>query len=177
MATAAAKGKAAPAGGKNGASESNGGAPAGFRRRSTVSDANWVATEKGNSVHGKLLGRHEMSTTPVRFYYQVELLKPCKVRVGSGEDVEIEDAAVGDVVNLNENKKLECLKEIEIPEILSGAEYEIFVEFGGKRNIGGGKTMWDINVSSKSIKGPTRPVVALPKGSSAEGEGSEAAPF
>lgn len=175
-----AKAQASGGNGKGKAAEAPAGVPAGFRRRSTVSDANWVANEKGNVCHGTLLGRHAMSTEPVRFYYQVELKSPCKVRVGKGDDAEVQQAEVGEVVNLNENFKLACLKELEIPEILAGAAYEVYVTFEDKIKIGGGKTMWNIEVSSKQLKAPTSAVRPLPKDDVAAGddEGAEgSAPF
>lgn len=151
--------------------------PAGFRRRSTVSDANWVAQEKGNIVYGRLLGRHVMQTEPVRYYYQVELKAPCKAREGRGEDAQIVGAEIGEVINVNENFKIACLKEIEIPEILAGAEYDVYIHYEDKQKIGNGKTMWNIDVQTKQLKPPTSPIRPLPKDSES-GEGEEGdAPF
>lgn len=157
----------------NGENARPAGAPAGYRRRSSVSDASWVATQQGNICNGKILGRHAMQQTPVRYYYQIELLRPCKVRVGRGEDAEIEEAPAGEVVNLNETYQIGVLKEIEIPEILAGAEYNVWVEFKNKIKVAGGaRTMWNVDVSSVQTKAPTREVRPLPKD---EAEGDEAA--
>jgi hypothetical protein len=116
----------------------------------------WMAMEKGNVCHGKLLGRYKLKSTRY-YYYQVELLNPCQVRVASGLGSE---AAAGDVINLIENRKLECLKDVEIPEILAGAEYEIFIKVVNKIEVHSGKTVWNIDVSTKAIKEPSRPPVA-----------------
>jgi hypothetical protein len=168
-----AKGSAsnAKAGGKDAASNGAAGMPSKFRRISTVSDAPWVAQEKGNIVQGKLLGRHTMNSEPVRYYYQIELSKPCQARQGSGEEAEIIDAVVGDVVNLNENFKIKVLTETVVPEILAGAEYEVYAEFKDKIKLKSGRTMWDVEVGSFQLKPPVRPVQPLPKESMAAGEG------
>jgi hypothetical protein len=151
-------------------------APAGFRQATSESNAPWVAGDKGNVCFGKVLGRYPMNVQPPRWYYQIELLAPCKVRVGKGEDAEITDAAVGDIVNLNENYRVGVLKEIVIPEVLAGAEWRVWVKFRDKQKIGGGKTMWDIVIKTNQDKPPTSPVRALPSDVQGEG-GTEEAPF
>jgi len=164
--------------GKESAKEETMALPAGFRRRSSVTDAPWVAQEKGNVCRGHLLNRYPMNgMEPARYYYQIELTAPCKVRVGRGDDAEIQQAEAGEVVNLNENHKTSCLRDVEIPEVIAGAAYDVIVQFGDKMKIGGGKTMWKIDVSTKQLKAPTsqvRPLVDV--GASASGEGEEA-PF
>jgi hypothetical protein len=146
---------------------------AGYRRESSVTDAPWVANEKGNVCEGKLLGRYQMNVEPVRYYYQVELIRPTLARQGTGEDAEVIEVEAGHVVNLNETSQVaKALTERVVPEILAGAEYNIWVEFGDKIKLkGGGKTMWKVDVFSKQLKAPTRPVIALPK-SQLEGEGA-----
>lgn len=152
--------------------------PAGFRIRSSVTDAPWVEQAKGNVCQGRLLNRYPMNNTePPRYYYQIELSAPCKVRVGRGEDAEVQDALAGEVVNLNENHKTSCLRDVEIPEVIAGAVYDVHVVFGDKMKIGGGKTMWKIKVSTKQLKAPTSQVRPLmDAGSSSSGEGEDA-PF
>lgn len=182
MATAAAKKAALAAGAvaKNGTgADIMADAPAGFRQRSAESEAPWVAQEKGNVCYGELINRYPMNgQDPPRHYYQVELLAACKVRVGRGEEVEIEEASVGTIVNLNENYKTSCLKDIEIPEILAGASYTVWVKFEDKLKIGGGKTMWQIKVKSAQKRPPTSPVRALPSEGGAEGEvAADTTPF
>lgn len=137
---------------------------AGYRRESSVTDAPWVAQEKGNVCEGKLLGRYEMNVEPVRYYYQVELIRQCMVRQGTGEEAEIITVEPGTVVNLNENYGVKkALTERVVPEILAGAEYNVFVTFGDKIKLQGGKTMWKTDVFSKLLKPATRPVTSLPK--------------
>lgn len=150
-------------------SESTGGAPeaspnppSGFKRRSAVTDAPWVETAKGNVCQGRLLNRYVMNNSdPVRYYYQVELSHPCQVRIGRGEDAEVQTAQAGEIVNLNENHKTSCLKEVEVPEIIAGGVYDVWVKFEDKIKIGGGKTMWNIDVQSKQLKAPTSQVRPL----------------
>jgi len=149
-------------------------APAGFRRRSAVTDAPWVENEKGNICQGRLLNRYEMNnSSPARFYYQIELTSPCKVRVGRGDEAMVEVAQAGEVVNLNESYKSKCLKEIEIPAINAGAAYDVWVAIGDKIKISGGKTMWQQDVQTKQLKAPTSQVIPLRDSDN----GEEDAPF
>lgn len=151
---------------------------AGYRRESSVTDAPWVAQQKGNVVEGKLLGRYEMNVDEKRYYYQVELDRPCKARQGTGEEAEIIDVPAGTVVNLNENHNVKrALTERIIPEILAGAEYNIAVAYGDKIKLGGGRTMWKIEVWSKMRKAPIRPVSALPASMVASTTSDEGPPF
>lgn len=151
-------------------------APSGFRRRVSVSDAPWVAQEAGNIVYGRLLNRYEMQgQTPRRWYFQIELHAPCKVKIGKGDDAEIVTAKKGDVVNLNENHKLVGMREVEIPEILAGAVYDIWAKYENKIKISGSKTMWNIDLQTKQLKPPTSPVRALTAADI--GEASDDTPF
>lgn len=141
-------------------------APKGFRRRSAVSEAPWFHAQKGNVCHGKLLGRYIMQTDPPRPYYQVQLYSPCTVTVGKGDDAEQVEAKVGDVVNVGESFKLTVLKDVEIPEILAGGEYDVWFDVESKIKISGGRTMWNIDVQTKRTKAPTSEVRPLPTDSS-----------
>lgn len=136
--------------------------PEGFRRRTSVSDAPWFHMETGNVLNGRLLGRFVMNTEPVRAYYQVELAKACKVRVGQGDDAEVVEAAVGSVVNLSEMAKLKYLKDKEIPEILAGAEYDIWAGVGDKIKLKAGRTMWSVDSGTRQIKAAKGEVRPLP---------------
>lgn len=156
------------------------GLPAGFRRRNAVTDAPWFTAKEGNVAFGKLLGRYVMQNVdPARAYYQVELYKACTVTVGRGNEAEEKEAAKGEVVNVGETFRLQCLKEIEIPEIMAGGDYDVFIEVEKKIKLSGGKTMWVIEVGSKCTKRPTGEVRPLPKDESVlEGaEGEAGSPF
>ncbi len=146
--------------------------PAGFRRRAAVTNAPWVKSMEGNVCVGRLIGRYAMqgNVQGSTHYYQVELSGPCKVTVGRGDDAEVQDAKKGDVVNLGESYKIACLKEVEIPEILAQAEYDVWVHFQEKIKITGGRTMWVIDVQSKQVKRPTGEVHALAPDATPEGE-------
>lgn len=148
-------------------------APAGFTRRTQISEANWVENETGNVCYGKLQGRYKMNVEPARWYYQIELLAPCKVREGTGDDAQLIVAQPGDVVNLNENHKTKCLRDIEIPEIAAGARYHVHVTYQNKIKISGGRTMWNVEVNTKQVKRPTSPVRSLPT----EEDSGEETPF
>jgi len=150
--------------------------PAGFRRRAAVTNAPWVKSLEGNVCVGRLIGRYAMqgNVQGSTHYYQVELTKPCKVTVGRGEDAEVQDAKAGDVVNLGESYKIACLKEVEIPEILAQAEYDVWVHFQEKIKITGGRTMWVIDVQSRRTKAPSGEVRALAPDAPTEGEENNA---
>jgi hypothetical protein len=150
--------------------------PAGFRRRNAVTDAPWVHGEKGNVCQGNLLGRYQMqgNVQGSRYYYQVELVKDCKVRMGRGDDAEIVMAKKGDVVNLGESYKIACLKEVEIPELLAQAEYQVWVHFKDKIKISGGRSLWNTEVTSRRTKAPIGEVRALPADDASEGEADSA---
>jgi len=165
------------------ASSSNGGSerkpPAGFRRRAAVSEAPWFKNKEGNVAHGKLLGRYTMGSEPIRYYYQVELYASSVVTVGRGDDAEEQTMDAGSVVNVGETFKLECLKDVEIPEILAGAEFDVWVLVEKKIKISGGRTMWVTDVQTKQTKAPTSAVRPLPPDvvSEGEGEGASSSPF
>jgi hypothetical protein len=152
------------------------GPPAGFRRRSAVTDAPWFHQAEGNVCYGKLLGRYIMQVDPPRPYFQVELYQPSTVTVGRGDDAEQVEAKAGDVVNVGESYKLQCLKEVEIPEILAGGEYDVWVEVQKKIKVGQGRTMWVIDVQTKRTKAPTGEVRPLPPETSS-GDGDSDSPF
>jgi hypothetical protein len=165
------------AGGDESASEKN--APSGFRRVNSVTDAPWVKGQEGNVVFGKLINRYGMQGQALpgssNHYYQIELLEACAVTKGKGDDAEVVEAAVGDIVNLGENKQIASLKDVVVPEINAGAEYQVWIKFKNKIKISGGRTMWNIEVLSKSLRGPSRAVIALPP--ETDSEGSDANPF
>lgn len=149
------------------------GPPVGFRRRSAVTDAPWFHNAEGNTCYGKLLGRYIMQVDPPRPYYQVELYQGATVTVGRGEEAEQVEAKAGDIVNVGESYKLECLKEVEIPELLAGAEYDVWIEVGKKIKVGQGRTMWVIDVQTKRTKAPTGQVRPLPRDAAGAGEGQD----
>ena len=148
--------------------------PSGYRRRSAVTDAPWFTNKVGNVAHGKLCGRFMMTgVEPPRAYYQVELLAPCTVTVGRGDDAEEQQAAAGDVINVGENFKIKVLRDIEIPELNAGAEYNVWIDIQKKIKLKGGKTMWVIDVASKRTKGPTGEVRPLAPDTAGDGAGEE----
>lgn len=157
------------AGAENGAKRS--GPPAGMRRVS-ASAAPWFLKGEGKICFGEVQGRHEMrgNDGKPRAYYQVRVKQACEATVGSGKDAEVVEVEVGGIVNLNENFKLAVLKDEALPIIKAGGAVDVWAEFQDKIEIGGGQTMWNIDVYIDVTKAPTRPVQA-------DGEEGEAAPF
>ncbi len=167
------------AGAENGVAEEKEIAPpSGFRRRGAVAEAPWFKSKDGNVCFGILLGRYIMQgVEPPRPYYQVELIRPTLVTVGKGDDAEEVTAEAGDVVNVGETFKLECLKDVEIPEIMAGAEYQVWIHTKKKIKISGARTMWVIDVNTKMTKKPTSEVRPLPPDSGARAEEGSEQPF
>jgi hypothetical protein len=141
--------------GGNGAGERKG-PPEGFRKRTADSGAPWFLKEVGAVCYGLLEGRFEMTGGEQggRAYYQVRLKEPCKGTIGKGEDAEIVELRPGDLVNLNENYKIEVLRE-DTDVIKRGGAVEVWAHFVKKINIGGGQTMWDIEVYTQIVRAPT----------------------
>jgi hypothetical protein len=130
-------------------------APEGFARIGAVADVPYFLLETGNVVHGKLLGIYQRpdkrAANGQTKFYQVELLSPCKVREGKGEDVEVRQGAVGEIINLNYNPKTKELEPL-CKEILAGALYEVFAPCLGKMNLANGNTMWNFDVSVNQVR-------------------------
>lgn len=164
--------------GAEGADESEAGAaPQGYRRISSVQDAPFVTSKVKNVCSGTLINRYEMQGNQQgnRWYYQVELDKPCTVTVGKGDDAAEQEMNAGDVVNLGENMQIgKSLKPVIIPEINAGAEYKVHVFYKKKIKIAGAKTLWIIEVYARRVKGPQGVVTPLPKDDGAEAEGESA---
>ena len=136
--------------------------PEGFRRASSVANAPWFRLKKGNLLRGILenMYRRNDERAPKAKdgsigqskFFQVKLVEACECRFGRGEDAKFAMAPAGTVVNLNYGPKTKDLESL-IPSIMAGAEYEVWVHVQGEKfKIGGGKTMWDIDVQSMIIK-------------------------
>ena len=133
-------------------------APEGFVRVQAAPDAPYFVLEEGNTIQGKLLGLYERddkrSVTGKTKFFQVEISEPCTVRTGRGEDVEIGEAEVGEIVNLNYTPMTKSLEDYA-RKTLRGGEYDVFATItGGKKKLANGNTMWPIDVFVKVVKEP-----------------------
>jgi hypothetical protein len=130
-------------------------APRGFARVGAVADVPYFLLEKGNVVHGKLLGVYQRddarAKSGITKFFQIELLAPCKVREGRGEDVKVRMGEVGEIINLNYNPKTQPLEPL-CKEILSGALYDVFAPCLGKMNLLNKNTMWNFDVSVSQVR-------------------------
>lgn len=130
-------------------------APEGFRRVGSASNAPWFNLAEGNELLGKLINvferPDERTESKTSKFFQVELTQACKVRDGKGEKAAVIDAVPGTIVNLNCNAKTQEFEAL-IPEIVRGAEYEVFVHVGKKFPISKGRSMWDITAAVKLVK-------------------------
>lgn len=119
----------------------------------------WVAKEEGNVVMGKLLGRMTYQTKrgKTRGFYQVELIRPCRIVVDNPDFNEeadeddtntpqvIEERGEGTIVNLDEFKKLEDMA----PYTKDGNVYNVWMVMGPKVEIGDDQTMWTLLAGPK----------------------------
>lgn len=133
--------------------------PEGFRRLGSATAECWFALKAGNTIRGKLLGCYERDDkrnkkTGKSEFFQVELLEASECRYGKGQKASFKMAQAGTIVNLNCNTKTEVLKDL-MPDVIRGAEFEIFVHCGEKIVLQNGNTMWLMTPGSKMIKAPT----------------------
>ena len=147
----------------SGEDEFNDSPPAGMVRRNASDAVGWVAKFKGHRVYGVLLGRFQRASQDlddegnpkVRYFYQIKLVKSCKVALSQDdqtEDEKTKDAKRGDVVNLDENKALEGLNDA----LKEGPTQFAWVLFKGlKRQTGNrSRKYWDIDCFTEKKRSP-----------------------
>lgn len=125
--------------------------------------ARWYKYKEGNVAYGKILGRYAMqpSESPGGYYYQIKLYEKSIVTANRREDAKEIVAKSGHVINIAEAYKMQFLCEVEIPEILAGAEHDLWLRTDKKIRLSGGQTMWVIDVQTKQRKAPTSAVHPL----------------
>lgn len=135
-------------------------APSGFRDLGSVQAEAWFALKEGNVMEGKLLGMYEMIDTrakkagTMKKFFQVEVTKPGTVgRYGSGEEAVEQAVPVGAILNLNYGVKTQVLETL-ITNILSNADYRVWVYCGKKIPLKSGNTMWNIQCKSMQVRAP-----------------------
>ena len=130
-------------------------APEGFRRIGSVADAPWFNIKPGNVLRGVLDGCYERddsrSKTGKSKFFQFVLLEPAEVRQGRGEDAKVVQAPAGAVVSVNFTPKTKPLEDY-IPEIVRGAEYQVWIGCGKKLTLHNGNSMWDLDVRVNQTK-------------------------
>ena len=133
-------------------------APEGFRRVGSVVAAPWFNMKPGNSLTGILDNCYERddnrSKTGKSKFFQFVLMSPAEVRQGWGEDVMMVQAPAGTVVSVNHTPKTKIL-ESYIPDLVRGAEYQVWIGCGKKVHLKNGNDMWDLDVrvnQTKSVK-------------------------
>jgi hypothetical protein len=104
--------------------------PVGFRRMGCVSNAGWFVMKKiGNVLHGTLEGMYEhrddLRPEGRINFFQIKLMQPCEVRMGTGEAARVVEAKVGDIVNVHCGPKTKLLEPL-IPLLARGAEFEVW---------------------------------------------------
>lgn len=156
-------------------------APEGFQLSGSANAVGWwdMATA-GNVLTGKLLGVFERKDVlrqqqgGTSKFFQVEVTAPCQVRAGRGDDADMVEAKVGDVVNVNYGPKTKPWENF-MADIKQGAEYAVWAyPTGEKQKISGGRSMHVIDARHRMVRPPTDvPELADDEGD--EGEGDEAA--
>jgi hypothetical protein len=133
-----------------------------FRRLGSAPNAPWINLAKGNVVRGILENvydrRDEMSPNGVSKFFQIKLMDSCECWVGRGEAAKVVRFEAGTVVNLNYNTRTMPLEDL-VPQILKGAEYQVWVSIGDKLRMSGGRSMWNMEVAVKMTRAP-RPELA-----------------
>lgn len=129
--------------------------PAGFQRQGSVSGAPWFKLQSGAVLTGRLLGKSERkdpkSPSGVSYFFQVESSEACEATKGKGVDAELIDVAKGDVVNLNYTKKTAEALDPFVPQILAGAEIDVWVVVKAKLTTQSGNSFWDMDVFAKIV--------------------------
>jgi hypothetical protein len=134
-------------------------APEGFRRLGSVANAGWFNMKKiGNTLHGSLEGMFErkddLRPEKVSNFFQIRILQPCEVRMGTGEQVRLVEAKAGDYVNVNYGPRTKLLAPL-IPLLAQGAEFEVWgTVMSEKLKLSGGRSMHNFDVFSKPTKAP-----------------------
>ena len=135
-------------------------APDGFRRVGSVANAPWFALKKGNVLLGLLENVYERPDERVKTkdgspgkskFFQIKLMQACDATAGRAEDRKPVRAEIGQVVNLNYGPKTKELEKF-VPDIMRGAEYQVWAACGDKFKISGGRTMWDLDVQVQLTK-------------------------
>jgi hypothetical protein len=132
--------------------------PEGFRRVGSVANAPWFLLEKGNVLFGVLENMYERPDERTQSgksnFFQVKLLQSAKVRSGRAENAKVTVAESGTVVNLNYGPKTKELAKL-VPDVLKGAEFQVWAVCGDKFGISKGRTMWDLDVQVMQTKAVT----------------------
>ena len=115
--------------------------PEGFTSVIAERANNWFKPEISGPVIGTLKGRFHMTGNKgkVRYYYQVELHKPC-VAMTTEDDNPVEvTLEPGDLINVDERKDLEGLAQAAAD---STKEYVVFIQAIEKIKLDSGNTFW-----------------------------------
>ena len=133
--------------------------PEGFRRLGCVANAGWFNMRKaGNVLQGTLEGMYDrkddLRPEKKSSFFQIKLMQPCEVRMGTGEEARLVEAKEGDYVNLNYGQHTNLLEPF-IPLIARGAEFGVWGKvLGEKIKLPGGRARHDFELFAKPIKAP-----------------------
>lgn len=110
----------------------------------------------GRMIEGTLMGVQEIEALNTRtkeiekrFFYNIQLTKPCPVTYKNEDNVDVqEDAQPGDIVALGERSKLAFLHDLAT----DGGIYQVRIIPHSKIGIGGGQTLWTFNIGKKVLR-------------------------
>lgn len=108
----------------------------------------WAMKVEGNEIEGRLVGRasyRDKSTGKERSFYQIKLHRPCAAVIPEDPENPDSDTVEGElpkdaIVNVDETAKLSDLA----PYTKDGGVYNVWMAYGEKQNLGGGRTMWQV---------------------------------
>ena len=119
----------------------------------------WFVRSENAICQGRLLARVpngiDKNSKKEKFFYQIKLQKKCKATTGSDKDGDKQevDLEVDQIVNIDESRALEDLKELAT----TGGVYDIWIKFGAKKKVDKG-WFWPI------VDGPRIKVIKSPQG-------------
>ena len=135
---------------------------AGFVKEGGLFGAPFWKVEEGARIKGKLLGAYTMpnqyANNAPKDIVQVQTLEPTSVGV-KGED-ETEEVPAGTVVSVNVTNRLELLVTKHAPLVEAGAEVHVLLTVpSGRIRTRSGFNVWPIEIATKMVKAPVRPVI------------------
>ena len=115
--------------------------PEGFTSVIAERANNWFKPEISGAVIGTLKGRFHMTGNKgkVRYYYQIQLSKPCVAMTTEDDQPTEVTLEPGDLINVDERKDLEGLAAAAAD---STKEYVVFIQAIEKIKLDSGNTFW-----------------------------------
>lgn len=111
----------------------------------------WAEKGEGYVIMGRLLGRQEFrgGDGKPRAFYSVQLAKPARAVIGTGDDAEKGILQKGQICNVDDSAALSQL----IERSKDGNLYDVWIRYGAKEKLAGkNQTFWPADVKLKLVK-------------------------